>query len=226
MPSGVTDRLRRVAAVARGQIGELFYERRFGLDTSASVHLPEHGGDTIGYQAAGWRMQQRWLPRHAVSASDVFLDVGCGKGRAVFQVARRHALKRVIGLELSAELAEVARRNIERNRARLRCTDVEIVVADARQWPIPDDVTIVYLFNPFRGAIFETFTERLLESVDRRPRRVRILYVNPTERDVLERTGRVRLVRTNEGSPASWLRRTAGSSDLTSGVRLYELLPR
>ena len=35
----------------------------------------------------------------------------------------------------------MARENIDRMRAKLRCKNVELVTIDATQWEIPDDLT-------------------------------------------------------------------------------------
>ena len=61
-------------------------------------------------------MLRRILPAREVEPHDVFLDIGCGMGRAVYQAAANYPFKRVIGVELSHELTQAARRNIERNR--------------------------------------------------------------------------------------------------------------
>jgi hypothetical protein len=59
---------------------------------------------------------------------------------------------------------------------------------------------------------------RLFESVDRHPRRLRIVYGNPVEEDALMRTGRVRPVRTLRGwrPGAEWAR--------SNSFRLYEVV--
>lgn len=51
-------------------------------------------------------------------------------GRIVYQATSRYPFGRVIGVELSVHLHEVAVDNIERNRHRLRCADVQLVRAE------------------------------------------------------------------------------------------------
>jgi hypothetical protein len=48
-------------------------------------------------------------------------------------------------------------------------------------YEIPDDLTIAYFYNPFRGAIFQSIVDRLVASVQRHPRRLRVIYLNPLE---------------------------------------------
>jgi len=64
---------------------------------------------------------------------------------------------------------------------------------------------VVFLYNPFGGATFEEFTRRLVASVDRRPRTLRIVYVNPREEATLLGTGRIR--RTRSRRLGRWLAR-------------------
>jgi hypothetical protein len=171
------------------------FERLRGLHTSQVVQLATVGlahPERVDYHPSGWLSLRALLPPREVSAADVFADIGAGKGRVVYQAARRYGLKRVIGVELSPDLAEEARTNLERNRARLRCHDVEIVTGDALAWEVPDDLTIAYMFRPFTGATFRAVVDNLIASHDRAPRRLRILYVNPEEHDALMATGRIR----------------------------------
>jgi SAM-dependent methyltransferase len=129
----------------------------------------------------------------------VFLDVGCGMGRAVLMAAAGYPFRRVIGVELSTQLVEIAQDNLDRCRARLRCKDVVVVNADAVNYEIPDDVTVVFLYNTVRGATFAAVIQNVLDSYDRSPRMLRILYANPTEEAILLSTGRIRTIRRLRG---------------------------
>ncbi len=137
----------------------------------------------------------RALRRLDLGPTDVFADVGAGKGVAVL-LAGELAVRRAIGVELSPDLAATARRNVELNRRRLKAERIEIVTSDVLQWEIPDDLTVVFLYNPFGGQVFSAVVRALIESYDRAPRRVRIIYRNPAEEAALLATGRVVPIRT------------------------------
>jgi len=94
-------------------------------------------------------------------------------------------------VELNAELSAGAARNVEIARRRLRCQRVETVNANALQWPIPSDASVFFLNNPFIGSTFRSAIERVIDSYDRSPRPVRIVYGHPWEHDWLLSTGRV-----------------------------------
>jgi tRNA1(Val) A37 N6-methylase TrmN6 len=89
------------------------------------------------------------LPRAQVSPTDVFVDIGSGKGRILLEAATRYRFRRIIGVELLPALTATAARNHRTTRRRLRTPEVELVTGDAREWVPPDDLTIAYMVNPF-----------------------------------------------------------------------------
>jgi precorrin-6B methylase 2 len=197
-------------------------ERLRGLHTSQVVQLATVGlahPERIDYHPSGWLSLRAALHPSDVGPDDVFADIGAGKGRVVYQAARRFGLKRVIGVELSPELAGEARANLKRNRRRMRCHDIEIVTSDALAWEVPDDLTIAYMFCPFTGATFRGVIDNLIASHDRAPRRLRIVYLNPEEHDELMATGRVRELPMRNSAIA----RLQGYDQ--DWARLYEVTP-
>ena len=150
-----------------------------GLDTAGFAHEPEHDHpDRLHYAPSSWHVVPRALRYLGVSDRDTFLDFGCGKGRAVHQAAR-WPFRRVIGVEISPALAEAARTALAARRHQHRCRDVEIVVADATTYRVPDDLTVGYFYHPFGSDTFDVVVERIVESLDRNPRRIRLIYVVP-----------------------------------------------
>jgi SAM-dependent methyltransferase len=150
-----------------------------GLDTSAAATEPEHEhSDRVHYVPSPWHVLPRALRYLGVTDRDVFVDFGCGKGRVVHQAARR-PFRRVIGVEVSPALAEAARSSLAARRHQHRCRDVEIVVADVTAFRVPDDFTVGYFFQPFTGETFDRVLRGIVESIDREPRRVRLIYVLP-----------------------------------------------
>jgi SAM-dependent methyltransferase len=211
--SCVRSTARRIRRRLEDAFDEIFYERRFGVETRGVLILSEHDDERRPYEGVRWRVMPRILRALDLSPADVFLDAGCGKGRAVFQAARLYPFARVIGFDFSADLVSVAQRNIERNAGRLKCTDVELVVADANVWPVPDDLTVILANNPFQGELFARFLGHVLDSFDRRPRPLRLVYVHPFDVPTIEQTGRFRLI-------WSWEASARGP-----GVRMYEAQP-
>ncbi len=214
-------KLREAISRAKGFLGEHVVDRRRGTDTSRIVDLATAGVHTDGripYVPSGWRSLPSALRHIPVSEDDVFLDLGCGKGRVVLQAAER-PFKRVIGVELSPELIAVAHENLHAARDRLRCQNVELIVADITTWSIPDDVTVLYAYNPVRGELFEAAMNAMIASYDRNPRPMHLLYRYPREHDALEASGRFHLLRTVK----SWRPRRAWAG--ATAINVYSARP-
>jgi predicted RNA methylase len=182
----------------RRNAGQLLFERRYRVRTAGKIYLDEFGlaaEDRVYYIPANWRTLRRTLRRDEVTESDVFIDLGSGMGRMVVEAAR-YPFKRVIGVELAKELHEIATSNVKNTRLPLLCKDIALVQSDVLEYRIPDDVTVVFMNNPFRGPVFATVIENLIASVDAHPRPVRLIYANPVEEPFLLETGRFRQLRT------------------------------
>jgi SAM-dependent methyltransferase len=149
--------------------------------------------DPVWYVPSGWRNLRAGLRGLEVTAADVFIDLGCGKGRVLLQAARL-PFRRVLGVEISPHLADVARRNLVRARQRNRCGEVEIVTCDAADFALPDDVTIVYLAHPFTGETFGCVAANIVESLARAPRQLRLIYAIPVHEADVVATGRFDLL--------------------------------
>lgn len=199
--------LRRV----KNRLGRLMFERGL-VDTGEGVGLEEFGLDDperVRYDASGWTYLRRAMRRREVLPTDVFVDFGSGKGRVVWQAAH-YPFSRVVGVEISPQLNDVARRNIEGNLDRLRCQDVELVTRDATEYEVPDDMTVAYFYSPFEGGTFDQVIQHVIESLDRNPRRLTLIYANPVMDERLRATGRFRLIHTLKGlrpdvHPGSWV---------------------
>jgi SAM-dependent methyltransferase len=166
-------------------------DRVLGIETAAPIpHSALGWGPERGnwYEASPWRTLASVLPRSKVSANDVFIDFGCGKGRVLLQAAR-YPFRKVIGVELSPEVAEVARRNVARVRRHLVCGEIEVVTADVAEFAIPDDLTVAFCFNPATGQVFKQLLANLSESLARHPRDFQLIYHNPEMESALQQEG-------------------------------------
>ena len=150
-------------------------DRRFGIETAGTVHTNLGSRDFVHYQPVSYRDLAESLALAKLTPDDVFLDAGCGMGRAVC-VAATYPLRRVIGVELSPDLCRVARENIARIEHKLACRDVQIVNANALEYGIPPDVSLLFLFNPLSGAALCNFFARVRDSCRQHPRGLRVLF--------------------------------------------------
>jgi hypothetical protein len=187
---------------AKARLSYLLHER--GLhDTGIQVDREDLGFDDpkyIRYEPSAWRWLPRALRGRKIGPDDVFVDLGSGKGSALI-VAGQFPMRRVIGVELADELNVVARENIDKVRPRLMAGDYEIETADVLKWPVPDDLSIVFMFCPFVGDLFSQAMDRIFESYDRNPRPLHLMYAFPWEHNRLLASGRVEVV---DVHPAQW----------------------
>lgn len=171
-------------------------DRYYGIETFDRVYLDELGVESEGrvfYEAIGWWPLRRALAALHPGPNDVFVDLGSGKGSALV-VAGQFPMRRVIGVELADKLNVVARENLTKVRPRLKAGDYEITTADALKWPVPDDLSIVFMFCPFVGDVFSQAMDRIFESYDRNPRPLHLIYAFPWEHNRLLSSGRVEVV--------------------------------
>jgi SAM-dependent methyltransferase len=163
-----------------------WFDWRLGVKTSRRLTLPDYDRDHHGYEAADVWQLPKLLPRHEIGPFDVFVDVGAGKGRVLMYAVRYYNFFRVVGVELSPELAAIARENVQARPAAEQ-NRIVIVEADAASWTVPDDATVFHMFNPFRGDAFRAFMAGMVESQIRRPRLLRLVYTHGQHhKDVLD----------------------------------------
>lgn len=106
-------------------------------DTSIAVGADEWTGRTGNSWAAQWRrtdrsfamLTERLLQRIGQHAFDAALDIGCGAGELSLAMARLHPHSRVVGVDISPQLLDVARQ-----RAGTHHSGLTFELADAATW--------------------------------------------------------------------------------------------
>ncbi len=139
------------------------------------------------------------LRRLPITADDVILDIGCGKGKAMY-IMSRFPFRRIEGYDLSPKLVEIARDNF----TQLRLPRCRVFEADAAEYDDYDEVTYFYMFNAVPREVFLRTLAHINASLARRPRKCCFLYMNPVyHMDLLTRSP-FRLKFTQK-APISWL---------------------
>jgi SAM-dependent methyltransferase len=106
----------------------------------------------------------------------VVLDYGCGMGRVLAEAAR-YPCARVVGVEYNETLVMQARKNLDTIRHSLCCKCVDVILCDATEYVVPDDVNVIIMNNPFRGTLLRQVALRIRESLHRCPRRLKLFHV-------------------------------------------------
>jgi SAM-dependent methyltransferase len=109
---------------------------------------------------------------------DVFVDFGSGKGR-VLVLAAHYPFKRVIGVEVAPAMIADAQANLRRAKLPSNHPNIDIWEGSAEMFPLQNDVSVVYLSNPFRGRALAGVLENIRESLVVHPRRLQLAYNNP-----------------------------------------------
>lgn len=108
-----------------------------------------------------------------------FVDLGSGKGRTLL-MASEYPFRRIVGVEILPELHRVAHQNIRDYRSPTqRCTRIESICADAREYTLPEEPLVLYLFNPLPTEGLGRVIENLERSVQQVPRVVYVIYHDP-----------------------------------------------
>jgi SAM-dependent methyltransferase len=179
---------------------ETAVERRYGLDEVAGTRFGDPETNMPSYYLRLWALRRFLAP----ASDDVFADVGCGSGRALFVFARA-GVRCCRGIEFYGPACRLAAKNAARFGS--RGAPVEIIHADAAEFPFSDE-TLVFLFNPFGRATLRAMLDDLRASLIARPRRVRIGYYHPLHADLLDAT--------------PWLRRGGIVRGFKTNIAVYE----
>jgi SAM-dependent methyltransferase len=127
-------------------------------------------------------------------ADFVFLDVGSGKGRTLL-MASDYPFRRIVGVELLPALDQAAQENLGKYRSESqKCFALELICADASEFPFPAEPLVLYLFNPLPEAGLRRMIANLEESLRSHPRTVYVLYHNPLLEQVLEESAALKKI--------------------------------
>jgi predicted RNA methylase len=143
--------------------------------------------DAVHYQPTGVDLTRRLFRELDIHHQDfVFIDFGCGKGR-VMLLAAELPFRRILGVEFSPELHEIAERNIAASAGQLQgCRNVKAILADAAEFVPPDDPLVCYFYNPFGETVMREVLKNLESSLRKVPRAVWIIYVDPVHRKIFD----------------------------------------
>ncbi len=189
----VARRLDRITWTAASDFRDRQFDRARNVDTSGIQHWNTEAiaadasfAHATEYQGVPARRFTRLIDALPITRREwTFIDLGCGKGKALV-LAAELGFGRVVGVELSPALTRIAEANAASMRASGAVADV--VCQDATTFVFPPEPTVVFLFNPFDASIMEKVVQRLDESLERAPRPMYVVYLNALAADVLDRS--------------------------------------
>lgn len=157
-----------------------------GIDTShATIYMP------VSYQLLEEIFAQLERPESKPkpqAGPDHFIDIGCGKGRALC-VAAHHGFTKLTGVDLSREFCDQAKENLAITKQQFPELEYDIINNDAFYFEIPPDANYIFLFNPFDEVIMSGVLNMLFSSLHKYPREFSLVYVNPLHKKLFLNAG-------------------------------------
>ena len=107
-----------------------------------------------------------------------FLDLGCGKGRALL-LASEWGFREVVGVELNPELAATAEKNgrVWKDAGRARCP-IRVLRADATEFAWPAGPLLIFIYNSFAAPVTRGVLHRLALHAAAGEHRLHVIYQN------------------------------------------------
>jgi SAM-dependent methyltransferase len=188
------DILRDPAAAAKpDSLGNIF-DLLHGTDTEEAIKvykLDAVSGSYIhshGYQASHSNRVADILASLPMRREQYnFVDVGCGKGRALI-VAAEIGFRNVTGVEISTALCEKARKNLS-----ICGINGKVLNSDAVKFEIPESGCVLFLYSPFNRWVMHQFRRNVERRLKRSNEDIWIVYFSPICRRALDASSKLRV---------------------------------
>jgi len=108
--------------------------------------------------------------------NSVILDIGSGEGLPLCYFAQK-GFKKVMGIEFSGDLVKTSRTNLKLIEDKYNNFQWDIIEGDAYNYQIPDEVNVIWMFNPFYGDLLEKVLMNIQNAGQKR--KIFILFANP-----------------------------------------------
>jgi SAM-dependent methyltransferase len=174
---------------------EIKGEQQYGINTTGADELEEldaMGIDTSHatiYMPVSYTLLDEIFVRlNPIIPQTHFLDIGCGKGRALCMAAHK-GFKQVTGLDFSKTLCNAAAKNLSKTKKQVTDFNFKVINNDAFYFEIPRDVDCIFFFNPFDEIIMSGVINNIRTSLQNHPRKISIIYVNPMHKELFLKAG-------------------------------------
>ena len=189
--NGLTNTTKRILS----SFFDYLFDLKYGIDTFSWVELDDLKIDgnkkkrAKMYQPTCTLPLRKLLKELNIPSGKVFVDLGCGKG-IVLLVASEFGFKEARGIEFSPVLCDIAIKNCSIYKEKTKAdTDFIIFRSDVIDYRFNDDEDVFYLFNPFDEYVLKQALNNITASLQRRNRRILIIYRNAVHASVFEKNG-------------------------------------
>lgn len=132
------------------------------------------------YEPTPYSVLERLANAGYIRKGNILLDYGCGKGRVDFFLSYQTRCKS-IGIEYDERIYEKAAEN---KKYAVSSGRVEIELANAEEFAVPETADCMYFFNPFSVEILRKVMARILESYYAEPRRIQLFFYYPSDEHI------------------------------------------
>ncbi len=173
---------------------EIKGEKKYGIHTTGVDELKKLKKKGIDishatiYMPVSYKLLEEIFKQLNIEKRNHLLDMGCGKGRALC-VAAHKGFKQVTGIDFSKELCDKAKENLIHTKQKIPALHYKVINNDAFYFEIPDEVDCIFFFNPFDEIIMSGVIENIMTSLEKRPRKISIIYVNPLHKEQFSSIG-------------------------------------
>lgn len=160
----------------------MIWEYRLNISTHGLSKSDPNEPENIHYGTIAYSTIQAILQSLSLNSHDVFVDLGCGKGRSLC-CAARYPLAHVVGVEYSEDLVRDAKINVAKLRGKRSPVTIWHMLAQEYDY---SQGTIFYMFHPFGPNVLYQVLKKLENGFIKNHRNIRIVYVNPVHEIILE----------------------------------------
>lgn len=129
------------------------------------------------YEPTPYSVLERLANAGYIRKGNTLLDYGCGKGRVDLFLSYQTRCKS-IGIEYDERIYKKA---VENKNAAVSSARVDIKLANAEVFEVPESIDRVYFFNPFSVEILRKVMARILESYYVQPRQIQMFFYYPSD---------------------------------------------
>jgi len=215
------------------------FDLQHGVDTSGLIggrrlssgrihdrHITAYWGTAPSAFLEVFALWNESLSNGPYSSHDyVFIDIGCGKGRALM-LASDHSFSRVVGVELNPALVSIAKKNLIKWKASAHtCDDIEVLNADALEFPFPESPTLLYVFNPFDVHVTQLLLDRIQAVSLARSIPIDIIYMTPEHAHLFTVVPNLQLLGEGRAPPTTEEKAVDAFQTQSLGYCIYRLPP-
>jgi len=165
------------------------FDRKYQVETSIQedpkLLEPDHPSsqDAVIYGPTREQPFLRLFQKVNIDKEGTFVDLGCGKGRAMM-LAALYGFKQVKGVEFSSKLCDRARDNLKKFSKQL---DFEfhwtVLNENMSSFSIQPDDRVFYFFDPAGDNTLKNCLNAILKDLEKNPRSVFFIYHNNLLKD-------------------------------------------